>query len=139
MNKTVAGLILLLWIGTTLCLDLTIALFSLPIVANLPAANDGIPYYERQIFTDPLLEVVSIQVVISLVFLAFGIVWSGIVLLATERILRFLKFPMPPANKFSILSLNLFKIALSSAIFTFSIANICTIYDQIQGRSHIRF
>jgi hypothetical protein len=137
MNKTVASIMLLFWIGTTICLDLLLAIFSLPIVAAIPASNDGVPYYESNAYAAPLYQVVIIQVAISLLFLAIGMVWSGLVLLISERLLIFLKFPTPQNHKFTHLSLTLFKIALAIAVFTVLIGNISLIHDQIQGRTHL--
>jgi hypothetical protein len=64
----------------------------------------------------------------------FGLVWSSIVLLGTERLLVFLNIPTPGTNKFTKLSLGLFKFALLTMIFSLLIGNINLIYDQIQGR-----
>jgi hypothetical protein len=137
MNKTVASITLLFWIGTTICLDLLLAMFSLPIVAATMAIDDATPYYERYAYRAPIYEVVLVQVGISLLFLAIGIVWSALVLLISERLLIFLKYPTPQNHKFSHLSLTLFKIALAIAIFTVLIGNISSIYDHIQARTHL--
>jgi hypothetical protein len=134
MSKKVRSLVLLLWIGTTLLLDLLLGTFSLPLVAFVNLMNAGVPYAEDSTYNLPLHSIVLNQVITSLLVLLFGLVWSSIVLMSSERLLLFLKFPTAQNNKFSGLSLNLFKLALLTVIFTVLIGNISLIYDQIQGR-----
>jgi hypothetical protein len=135
MSKKGRNLVLLLWIGTTLLLDLLLGVFSLPLVAFVNAMNDGAPYYEDNTYALPIQTVVVNQVVTSLLLILFGLAWSAIVLMSSERLLLFLKFPTPQNHKFSDLSLNLFKFALLVVVFTILIGNISLIYDQIQGRA----
>jgi hypothetical protein len=135
MNKKVANIILWTWLGTTTLLDLSIGLFSFSTLAYLDRANGGTPYDEYNAYNLSIKTIVINQVIISLVVFLFGLAWSGIVLLATERLLVFLNFPTPGNNKFSKLSLGLFKFALLTTILALLIGNIYLIYDQIQGRS----
>lgn len=131
MSKRVDKLILWLWVGTTSLLDLSLVILALPIVAHVNA-NDS-TFAEDRLFNQSLPVLVVNQVGISLLFLLFGILWSAIILIASERILKFLGFPTPGNNKFSRLSLALFKLALIAIVMTIVIGNISLIYDQIQG------
>jgi hypothetical protein len=135
MNKKAGNIILLVWIGTTSLLDLGIGIFSFPIIAYVNYLNDGAPYYEENAYTIPIHEIVLNQTIVSLLVFLFGIVWSVIVLLSSERLLFLLKFPTPQNNKFSRFSLGLLKFALLTMILTILVGNITLIYDQIQGRA----
>jgi hypothetical protein len=135
MNKKVRQIILLLWIGTTSLLDLSLALFLYPIVTFFNYADDGAPYYEQNAYHLPIHTIVINQILVSCLFLLFGIAWSSIVLLGSERLMYFLRFPTPGNNKFSHLSLGLFKFALIVIGCTLLFSNIYLVYDQMQGRS----
>ncbi|AFY94441.1 hypothetical protein [Chamaesiphon minutus] len=137
MNKKVRQIILLLWIGTTSLLDFLLALFTYPLITFFNYANDGPPYYEQNSYYLPIHEIVINQVLVSFLFLLFGIAWSSIILLGTERLLSFLRFPTPGNNKFTHLSLGLLKFALITIVCTILASNIYLIYDQIQGRGGI--
>lgn len=128
-----------IWIVTTLLFDLLLGMFSLPLVAYVNSMNAGLPYYEDSTYSLPIQSIVLNQVITSLLLLLFGLVWSAIVLMSSERLLLFLKFPTSPSKKFSGLSLNLFKFALLTVIFTVLIGNISLIHDQIQGRGLFKF
>jgi hypothetical protein len=134
MSKAVDKLILWLWIGTTSLLDLSLVIFTLPTIARVNYLNSGLSS-EDSIFTQPLYILAIDQIGISLLFWLFGMVWAAIVLIASERLLVFLDFPTPGNNKFSQLSLALFKFALVAIVFVILIGNISLIYDQIQGRA----
>jgi hypothetical protein len=137
MNKKVRQTILLLWIGTTLLLDFLLALFTYPIITFFNYTNDGPPYYEQNSYYLPIYEIALNQVLVSFLFLFFGVAWSSIILLGTERLLYFLQFPTPGNKKFTHLSLGLFKFALITIVCTILASNIYLIYDQIQGRESI--
>jgi hypothetical protein len=137
MNKKVRQIILLLWIGTTLLLDLLLALFTYPLITFFNYTNDGPPHYEQNPYYLPVYEIVLNQVLVSFLFLLFGIAWSSIILLGTERLLYFLRFPTPGNNKFTHLSLGLLKFALITIACTILASNIYLVYDQIQGREAI--
>lgn len=134
MSRQVNKLILWLWIGTTSLLDLSLVIFTLPTIARVNYLNSGISVGDG-IFTQPLYLLAIDQIGVSLLFLLFGMVWAVIVLIASERLLVFLEFPTPGNNKFSRLSLTLFKLALVTIVLTILIGNISLIYDQIQGRA----
>jgi hypothetical protein len=138
MSKRSKNLILWIWIGITLLLDLLLGMFSLPLVAYVNSTNAGMRYAEDSTYSLPIQSIVINQVATSLILLSFGLVWSAIILMSSERLLLFLNFPTSPNNKFSIVSLNLFKLALSIVIFTILIGNISLIHDQIQGRGLFR-
>jgi hypothetical protein len=138
MSKPVEKLILWLWIGTTSLLDLSLVIFTLPTIAHVNYFNSGISSAES-ISTEPLYILVINQVGMSLLFLLFGMVWAAIVLISSERLLVFLAFPTPGNQKFSRLSLALFKLALSAIVLTITIGNINLIFDQIQGRAALRY
>ena len=135
MNKNARNIILWIWIGTTSLLDLGIGVFSFPLVAYINYTNDGAPYYEDNAYTMPIHGIVFNQIIISLLVFLFGLVWSAIVLMSSERLLFFLKFPTPQNNRFSHFSLGLFKFALLTIMLTILFGNVHLIYDQIQGRS----
>ena len=135
MNKKARNLILWIWIGTTSLLDLGIGVFSFPLIAYINYTHNGAPYYEDTAYTMPIHRIVFNQIIISILVFLFGIVWSAIVLMSSERLLVFLKFPTPQNNKFTHFSLGLFKFALLTIILTIFVGNANLIYDQIQGRS----
>ncbi|WP_309741936.1 MULTISPECIES: hypothetical protein [unclassified Chamaesiphon] len=132
MTKQARQIILLLWIGTTSLLDFAIAGFAFSLIACLNCATYGIADGES---TVPIYTIVINQVSISLLMLLVGIVWSGLVLLATERLLVFLKFPTPGNRKFSKLSLGLLKFSLIVTVLALILGNIYLIYTRIQGES----
>jgi hypothetical protein len=132
MDKKVRQIMLLLWIGTTSLLDLAIAGFAFSLIACLNCA--GISGESSAV---PIYAIVINQVLISLLMLLVGIVWSGLVLLATERLLVFLKFPTPGNSKFSKFSLGLLKVALIAIVLALISSNIYLVYTQIQGDSGI--
>jgi hypothetical protein len=134
MNKKVRQIILLLWIATTSILDFSLAFFTYPIITFFNYTNDGPPYYEKNPYHLPIPEIVLNQVLVSFLFLLFGIAWSSIVLLGSERLIYFLRFPTPGNNKFTHLSLGLFKFALIVIVGTILFSNIYLVYDQMQGR-----
>jgi hypothetical protein len=132
--KAINKLILWLWIGTTSLLDLSLVIFTLPTIARVNYFNSAVAAGDS-ISKQPLYLLAIDQIGVSLLFLLFGMVWAAIVLIATERLLVFLDFPTPGNNKFSRLSLGLFKLALIAIVFAILIGNISLIYDQIQGRA----
>ncbi len=134
MIKAINKLILWLWIGTTSLLDLSLVIFTLPTIARVNYFNSAVSVVDS-ISNQPIYLLAIDQIGISLLFLLFGMVWSVIVLIATERLLVFLAFPTPRNNRFSRLSLTLFKLALVAIVLTILIGNISLIYDQIQGRA----
>jgi hypothetical protein len=129
MDKKVRQLILLLWIGTTSLLDLAIAGFTFSLIGCLDCANYGT--LDRDSTAVPIYSIVINQSVLSLLMLSVGIVWSGLVLLATERLLVFLKFPTPGNSKFSKFSLGLLKIALITIVVALLLSNIYFIYTRM--------
>jgi hypothetical protein len=135
MNKKSRNIILWIWIGTTSLLDLGIGIFSFPLIAYINYPNDGMAYYEDNAYTMPIPGIVFNQIMISLLVFLFGIVWSAIVLMSSERLLFFLKFPTPQNNKFSHFSLGLFKFALLTMTIAIFVGNANLIYDQMQGRA----
>jgi hypothetical protein len=135
MNKKAGNTILLIWIGITSLLDLGLGMFFYPIIVYVNYANDGAPFYEDNAYAIPIHELVLNQIVVSLLLLLFGVVWSAIVLMSSERLLVLLKFPTPQNHKFSHFSLGLFKFALLTIVLAILIGNVSLIYDQIQGRS----
>jgi hypothetical protein len=137
MNRKVRQIILLLWIGTTSLLDFLLALFAYPLITFFNYSKDSPPHYELNPYYLPIHEIVINQVLISFLFLLFGVAWSSIILLGTERLLYFLQFPTPGNNKFTRLSLGLLKFALITIVCTILASNIYLIYDQIQGRDSI--
>jgi hypothetical protein len=139
MNKKVANIILWAWLGITTLLDLSIGLFSFSTLAYLDRANGATPYDEYNAYNLSIETIALNQVIISLVVFLFGLAWSGIVLLATERLLVFLNLPTPGNNKFSKLSLGLLKFALLTTILALLIGNGYLIYDQIQGRATSKY
>ena len=132
MNKKVRQIILLLWIGITLLIDLFISIFSFSIV-GYPV--EPIDIISETTYNLPLDRLIFTQVTVTLLMCLFGVAWSVIVLLGTERLLSFLRFPTPANNKFSKLSLGLFKVALIVITLTIFVGSGYLIYDQIQGRS----
>ncbi len=130
MMKAINKLILWLWIDTTSLLDLSLVIFTLPPIARVNYFNSAVSAVDS-ISKQPLYLLAIDQIGISLLFLLFGMVWAAIVLIATERLLVFLDFPTPGNNKFSRLSLGLFKLALIAIVFAITIGNISLIYDQI--------
>jgi hypothetical protein len=132
MMKAINKLILWLWISTTSLLDLSLVIFILPTIARVNYFNSGVSAVDS-ISNQPLYLLAIDQIGISLLFWLFGMVWAAIVLIATERLLVFLEFPTPGNNKFSRLSLALFKLALTVIIFTILIGNISLIHDRLQG------
>jgi uncharacterized membrane protein YjgN (DUF898 family) len=132
MIKAINKLILWLWIGTTSLLDLSLVILTLPTIARVNYFNSAASAVDS-ISKQPLYLLAIDQIGISLLFLLFGMVWAAIVLIASERLLVFLEFPTPGNNRFSRLSLALFKLALAAIVSTISIGNISLIYDQIQG------
>ena len=142
MDKKVRQVMLLLWIGTTSLLDLAIAGFAFSLIACLNCANGmsvGVasPLENRESTAVPIYTIVINQVTISLLMLLVGIVWSGLVLLATERLLVFLKFPTPGNSKFTKFSLGLLKVALITIVLALLLGNTYLIYTQMQGESDI--
>jgi hypothetical protein len=135
MNKQAGNIILSIWLGITSLLDLGISIFFYPIVAYINYTNDGAPYYEENAYIIPIHQIVLNQIVMSLLVLLFGLVWSAIVLMSSQRLLVFLKFPIPQNNKFSHFSLGLFKFALLTIFLAILVGNITLIHDQIQGRA----
>jgi hypothetical protein len=136
MIKAINKLILWLWIGTTSLLDLSLVIFTLPTIARVNYFNSPVSVVDS-ISNQPLYLLAIDQIGFSLLFLLFGMVWAAIVLIASERLLVFLEFPTPGNNKFSRLSLTLFKLALVAIVLTILIGNISLIYDQVQGRAEI--
>jgi hypothetical protein len=136
MMKAINKLILWLWISTTSLLDLSLVIFILPTIARIDYFNNKVLAVDS-ISKQPLYLLAIDQIGFSLLFLLFGMVWAAIVLIASERLLVFLEFPTPGNNKFSRLSLALFKLALVAIVLTILIGNISLIYDQIQGRAGI--
>ena len=132
MDRKVTQVMLLVWIGTTALLDLAIAGFAFSLIACLNCATYGIADGES---TVPIYTLVINQVAISLLMLLIGIVWSGLVLLATQRLLVFLNFPTPGNRKFSKLSLGLLKFALIATVLALLLGNIYLIYTRMQGES----
>ncbi|WP_310488305.1 hypothetical protein [Chamaesiphon sp. VAR_69_metabat_338] len=132
MSKAINKLILWLWIGTTSLLDLSLVTLTLPTIARTNYFNNTV-YALDSISKQPLYLLAIDRIGISLLFLLFGMVWAAIVLIASERLLVFLAFPTPGNNKFSRLSLTLFKLALAAIVFTILIGNISLIYDLFQG------
>jgi hypothetical protein len=132
MNKKVRQIILLLWIGITLLIDFLISIFAFSLIGYPVIPIDSI---SETIYNLPLDRLIFAQVTVTLLMCLFGLAWSVIVLLGTERLLSFLRFPTPGNNKFSKLSLSLFKLALIAIILTIAIGNGYLIYDQIQGRA----
>ncbi len=132
MMKAINKLILWLWISTTSLLDLSLVISILPTIARVNYFNGAVSAVDS-ISNQPLYLLAIDQIGISLLFWLFGLVWAAIVLIATERLLVFLDFPTPGNNKFSRLSLALFKFALVAIVFAILIGNISLIYDQIQG------
>jgi hypothetical protein len=128
--KAINKLILWLWIDTTSLLDLSLVIFTLPTIARVNYFSSAVAAGDS-ISKQPLYLLAIDQIGISLLFLLFGMVWAVIVLIATERLLVFLEFPTPGNNKFSRLSLGLFKLALIAIVFAILIGNISLIYDQI--------
>jgi uncharacterized membrane protein YjgN (DUF898 family) len=131
MMKAINKLILWLWIGTTSLLDLSLVIFILPTIARVNYFNSEVSAADS-ISKQPLYLLAIDQIGISLLFLLFGMMWAAIVLIASERLLVFIEFPTPGNNRFSRLSLALFKLALMAIVFTILIGNISLIYDQIQ-------
>jgi uncharacterized membrane protein YjgN (DUF898 family) len=136
MSRKIDKLILWLWIGATSLLDLSLVIFILPTIARVNYFNSPVSVVDS-ISKQPLYLLAIDQIGFSLLFLLFGMVWAAIVLIASERLLVFLEFPTPGNNKFSRLSLTLFKLALGAIVLTILIGNISLIYDQIQGRAGI--
>jgi uncharacterized membrane protein YjgN (DUF898 family) len=134
MSKAVEKLILWMWIGTTSILDLSLVVFALPTIGHIDYFNAG-SYFDESVYTQSIYAIIVTQIIVSFLFLCFGLVWSAIVLIASERLLVFLKFPTPGNRKFSRLSLALFKFALIAIVLTILIGNISLIYDQVQGRA----
>jgi uncharacterized membrane protein YjgN (DUF898 family) len=132
MMKAINKLILWLWIGTTSLLDLSLVIFTLPTIARVNYFNGAISAVDS-ISKQPLYLLAIDQIGISLLFLLFGMMWAAIVLIASERLLVFIEFPTPGNNRFSRLSLALFKLALMAIVFTILIGNISLIYDRVQG------
>ena len=132
MDKKVRQLILFLWIGTTSLLDFAIAGFTFSLIACLDCANYGTIDRESAV---PIYTIVINQTLLSLLMLLVGIVWSGLVLLATERLLIFFEFPTPGNSKFSKFSLGLLKIALVTTSTALLLGNIYFIYMRTQGES----
>jgi hypothetical protein len=130
MTKQARQIILLLWIGTTLLLDLTIAGFAFSLIACLNCATYGMTREDANI---PIYTIVINQVAISLLMLLVGVVWSGLILLATERLLVFLNFPTPGNRKFTKLSLGLLKVSLIATVLTLIVGNIYLVYRQMGG------
>jgi hypothetical protein len=135
MNKAVKKLILWMWIGISNYVGLMLGLKSIYIISYLASYNDGAPFYEQNSYATPIHEIIILQIAVTVVLLIFGLVWAALVLILSERLLAFLQFPAPGNNKFSKLSLGLFKFALIVIIFGVSIGNISLVYDQIQGRA----
>ena len=133
MDKKVRQLILFLWIGTTSLLDLAIAGFTFSLIACLNCTSYGMS--DRESTAVPIYTIVINQTVLSLLMLLAGIVWSGLVLLATERLLFSLKFPTPGNSKFSKFSLSLLKIALIIIVVALLLSNIYFVYTRMQEES----
>jgi uncharacterized membrane protein YjgN (DUF898 family) len=136
MSRKIDKLILWFWIATTSLLDLSLVIFTLPTIARIDYFNHKVSAVDS-ISKQPLYLLAIDQIGFSLLFLLFGMVWAAIVLIASERLLVFLEFPTPGNNKFSRLSLTLFKLALVAIVLTILIGNISLIYDQVQGRAGI--
>jgi hypothetical protein len=132
MSRAVEKFILWTWIGTTSILDLALVAVALPILGKIDYFNDG--YGDESAYTQPIYAIIITQIVVSFLFLLLGLVWAAIVLITTERLLVFLKFPTPGNRKFSHLSLGIFKFALVMIILTIFIGNIYLIFDQLHGR-----
>jgi hypothetical protein len=134
MDKKVKQPILLLWIGITSALDFAIAGFTFSLLACLNCTNYGT--IDRESAAVPLYTIVINQVLLSLLMLLVGIVWSGLVLLATERVLVFLELPTPGNSKFTKFSLGLLKFALLAIGIALLLGNLYLIYTQLQGGSN---
>jgi hypothetical protein len=134
--KAINKLILWLWIGTTSLLDLSLVIFILPTISRSNYFNSTVSTVDS-LSGQPLYLLAIDQIGISLLFLLFGMVWAAIVLIASERLLVFLKFPTPSNNKFSRLSLTLFKVALATIVFAIFIGNISLFYDRFPGGAGI--
>ncbi|WP_373541857.1 hypothetical protein [Chamaesiphon sp.] len=136
MNKKIRQFILLLWIGTTLLIDLLISAFSFSLVGYPVHPDDS---RSETTYNLPLDRLTFTQVAVTLLMCLSGLAWSVIVLLGTERLLAWLRFPIPGNHKFSKLSLGLFKFALIAIMLTIVIGNGYLIYDQIQGRAGLKY
>jgi hypothetical protein len=134
MNKTIEKIILWIWIGTTSLLDFLLGMFAFSLLAYVNHSNEGV-YYEGNAYTQPIYVMVFNQILMSLLVFLFGVAWSAIVLISSERLLVFLQLPTPQNNKFSHFSLGLFKFALLTVVLTILVGNIYLIYDQIHGRA----
>jgi hypothetical protein len=134
MNKKVRSIILSTWIGITSSLDLCIGILSFSIIAYINYAENG-----STESTLPIYVIALTQIIISLLVLLFGVVWASIILLATEKLLFSLKFPTPGNNKFSKLSLGLFKLALTTIAIALLLGNINLVYNQLQGRAIFKY
>ncbi len=135
MDKKVKQPILLLWIGITSLLDVAIAGFTFSLLACIDCANYG-TIDTSDSATVPLYTIVINQILLSLLMLLVGIVWSGLVLLATERLLVFLELPTPGNGKFTKFSLGLLKIALIAIAIALLIGNLYPIYTRMQGEGN---
>lgn len=137
MTKKTRQAVLSLWILVTSGLDLWLAWFTGTLIAFWNYAGDRPPYYEETPYRLPIDRLVFNQFSISILCLLCGIAWSLMILISSERLLGFLQFPTPTNNKFSHLSLGLFKLALVVVALTQIVSNGYMIYDQIHGRGSI--
>jgi ABC-type uncharacterized transport system permease subunit len=135
MNKTGAKLILSIWIAITLSIDLFLSTISFWIVRFSITLNEGGQFRKDTPYAMPIHEVALHQIVISLIALFFGMIWVGIVLIASNRILLLLRFSRPQNSSFNRLSLNLFGLGIIAIALGIASGNINMIYDQIQGRA----
>jgi hypothetical protein len=135
MNKKARQIILLLWVGTTLLIDFLISIFAFSLVGYPVIPIDSISDTSYNL---PLDRLIFAQVIVTVLMCLFGLAWSVIVLLGTERLLSLLRFSIPGNRKFSKFSLGLFKLALIAVALTIAIGNGYLIYDQIQGRAGLK-
>jgi hypothetical protein len=135
VHKAVKKLILSIWIGITLSIDLFLSTISFWVVRFVITLNEGGPFRKDTPYAMPIYDVVLHQIAVSLVALFFGLIWLGIVAIASERILLLLRFSRSQNSSFNSLSLKLLGFGIVAICLGIAIGNIDIIYDQIQGRA----
>jgi hypothetical protein len=135
MNQVVKKLILSIWIGITISIDLFLSKIAFWIVRFTLALNEGGPFRKDTPYAMPVYEVILHQVIVSIVTLSIGIICAGIGWKISARILLLFRFYRPDRSRFDRLNLQLLQFGIIAIGVGITIGNIDIIYDQIQGRA----
>jgi hypothetical protein len=132
-SKIISNLIISIWIGTVGSIDLLLSWISLIIRIGISLNESG--YYRKDTpYAVPIHEVIFSQFYLSIGCLCIGFVWSGILIIISERLLFLLKFPKYQDRRFHSLTLKLVGFTMGMIVVAIAIGNGWIAVDQIRGR-----